>query len=298
MRYELYHDESKVNGYWHGILLVPIDKKEQLLNLLHTVRKNTRYSHPLGIKKVKNNGPIFTCANSWVQIGVAALVSKQKGSRIPLFLGERVKGKPKYEQLHELIGVKFILFREKDNLSTMSNYLDYGGKVETTFRMGLKGGLHFLGNDSDPIHIEKMHFDGYEHHNRHIDKDRIVNRLEGLRQYCTITEHDDLIDDRSSNHTQEVSQEYDDCQLLQLTDLLVGCFRTSTEGATRDIHKKLAQPVNEIVRRYAKGYTRMQNSKWANSFSISQCYLESGQWKFESIELYKENTPSQQSLFG
>ena len=24
MDYELYHDESKVDGYWHGILLVPV----------------------------------------------------------------------------------------------------------------------------------------------------------------------------------------------------------------------------------------------------------------------------------
>jgi hypothetical protein len=27
-KYEVWHDESKVGGYHHGILFVPIDKKE------------------------------------------------------------------------------------------------------------------------------------------------------------------------------------------------------------------------------------------------------------------------------
>ena len=90
MRYELYHDESKINGYWHGILLVPIDKKKLLLDLLDIVIKNIRYSHPLGIKKVKNDGIIFTCANSWVQIGVVELISKS-GLPTLLSLGKRVR---------------------------------------------------------------------------------------------------------------------------------------------------------------------------------------------------------------
>ncbi len=35
-RFELYHDESKVAGYWHGILLVPEAEKARLVGLLCT----------------------------------------------------------------------------------------------------------------------------------------------------------------------------------------------------------------------------------------------------------------------
>ena len=297
MKYELYHDESKENGYWHGILLVPVEKKSSLLELLVEARTNANYSYPLGIKKVRKPGQIYNTAESWVQIGVAALISSSKGLPIPISLAKREGGKPQYGFFRELIGAKFIAFREKDNLAKMSNCLDYGGKIETTFRMGLKGGMHFLGNDVEPISIEKMHFDGYEHQSRHIDADRIVKRLYGLRSYCSISDSDDLIDDRSSDHTRQGSQDYDDCQLLQLTDLLIGCFRSVLERSTRPIHKKLAFSIESIVQRYFEGYARMQNSRWRNSFCISQCYLDANGWNFETIEYTKENNEQQLSLF-
>jgi len=297
MKYELYHDESKEDGYWHGMLLVPIDKKQLLLKFLSKARTNADYSYPLGIKKVKRPGRIYDCAESWVQIGVAALVSASKGLPVPISLAKRIRGKLQYRFFRELMGTKFIVFREKDNLSKMSDFLDYGGKVETTFRMGLKGGLHFLGSEVVPICVEKMHFDGHEHHNRHIDSKRIVNRLYGLRPYCSISDRDDLIDDRSSDHTRSTSQDYEDCQLLQLTDLLIGCFRSILDCPTRPIHKKLAYSVESIIQRYFEGYARMQNSRWRNSFCISQCYLDSGDWNFETIEYQREDAQQQLPLF-
>ena len=39
MEYELYHDESKENGYWHGMLLVPVTKKSELVALLELASK-------------------------------------------------------------------------------------------------------------------------------------------------------------------------------------------------------------------------------------------------------------------
>jgi hypothetical protein len=287
--YELYHDESKEEGYWHGMLLVPIDKKDLLLKYLNASRLNTGYLSPIGIKKVKKHGRIYDCAESWIQLGVAALISQLKGTTVPVSLAERIRGKKQYINFRTLIGAKFIAFREKDNLSKMSEFLDYGGKVETTFRMGLKGGIHFLANENEPISIKKMHFDGYEHHKRHIDYDRIVNRLYGLRSYCSIVESGDLIDDRTSNHTRVDSQCYEDCQLLQLTDLLIGCFRSVLIKQTRKIHKELSYPVESIIRRYFAGYARMSNSRWRNSLCISQCYLHSGCWKFETFNFQKKN---------
>ena len=295
---ELYHDESKVEGYWHGILLVPIVKKQVLLQLLSQARENTAYEEPLGIKNIKNYTKRYNCADSWVQVGVAALMSRAITGSYPIFLGENVRGRKQYSQFTTGIGAKFILFKYRDNLEEMTGHSDYASKVETTFRIGLKGGLHLLGDKSDGVHIKKMHFDGHAHYCRHLSRDRIIKRLTGLRDYCSISKADDVIDERTSNHKKIECQEYNDCQILQLTDLLIGCFRIvlTPVTKTKEIHRKLAQPVKEIVNRYHQGSARMWNSRWRNSFCMSQSYLESDCWKFDGIEYIRAQEGQQLSM--
>jgi hypothetical protein len=282
MNYELYHDESKVDGFWHGILLVPADNKLRLVKFLINARNNSDYSKPLAIKRLRGKGSKYYCARAWISIGVAAMASQLGNETISYYTG--LRGDQAISRFPGIIGSKFILFHDKDNLSKMSDLLDYGGKVETTFRMGLKGGMHFLGSELEPIRIIKMHFDGYEHYRRHIDRDRIINRLNGLRSYCDIDGKDDLIDERTSNHEKECSQSYDDCQLLQLTDVLIGSFRTVLDKPTQDVHINLSAPVKSIIDRYRKGYARMQNSRWKNSFCMSQsCLNELNGWQFNNF---------------
>lgn len=296
--YELYHDESKEAGYWHGMLLVPVATKARLVDYLKQVRDHAGYDQEIGLKKVKKaRSRIYLCAHSWLQVGVAALIQNLKGRPYQLFLGRCTKGRKHYDLLEQPIKAKFILFRERDNLETMTGHQDYGSKVETTFRMGLKGGLHYLGNHSASMCIEKLHFDGYEHYQRNIDQDRIIGRLRGLREYCAIRSAPDVVDDRSSNHSKPGSQAYDDCQLLQLTDLLVGSFRTVLGGATRPLHQQFALPVKMLIDKYAEGRARMQRSRWKNSFCISQCYLEHEKWEFDVIDYGTDVGPAQQELF-
>ncbi len=171
--------------------------------------------------------------------------------------------------------------------------MDHASKVETTFRMGLKGGLHFLGGEDEPIHVERIHFDGHEHLRRHIDHQRVIGRIRGLRDYCSISTRQDLIDDRSGNHKRKESQEYDDCQLLQLTDLMVGSFRGVLTPASKPIHRRLAYPIESLVERYLKGYARMQNSRWRNSFCMSECHLAEGAWMFGNVELNRQHVGEQ-----
>ena len=52
MDYEIYHDESKEHGYWHGILLVPITSKSRIIEHLEQAREYVGYEHPLGIKSI------------------------------------------------------------------------------------------------------------------------------------------------------------------------------------------------------------------------------------------------------
>jgi hypothetical protein len=283
MDYELYHDESLVSGYWHGMLLVPARKKKEFSDLLINARNNARYFDKIGIKKVERGGHIYDCASAWTQIAVACLRSTTKGKAEPVFLGAHKNGKPQFSRVGSY-GMKFILFRERDSHKELNGYADHASKIETTFRFGLKGGMHFLGSDENPINIARIHFDGHEHYRRHLDQERIVNKIDGLRSYCSFSRREDLIDDRPSNHRGRQCQDYDDCQFLQLTDILVGCFRTSLGYRTKSVHNELARPIRNLVDKYEEGCPRMKNSRWFGSFVMSQCYLENGHWEFEGIE--------------
>lgn len=244
MDYELYHDESMVDGFWHGMLLVPQSGKKRLLDLLEKARFNTSYFEPISIKKIrKPQGKIYTCADACIHTCVASLMQKHSKDSHWIFLGETVGREKRYEKFTELIKTKFIVFRERDEHRKMTGHTDYASKVETTFRMGFKGGLHFLGSENEPIRIIKIHFDGHEHLKRKISKERIIGRLLGLRDYCKISDLEDIIDDRTGNHNKNNCQDYSDCQLLQLTDLIIGFFRTILGTSVKDFQIKIAKPV-------------------------------------------------------
>ena len=293
MEYELYHDESQEGGYWHGMLLVPVARKKQLLELLAAARENCRYNKPVGIKKVKRSGKKSDCVEAFIHIGISSLISRRDRIRNQVYLGKKEAGRRVLEILDVFIGAKFILFREVDAHMKMDGHQDHGSKVETTARMGLKGGLHLLGESASPIRVVKLHFDGHEHHRRSIDGDRIIGRMNGLREYCSINEE---IDDRPGNHEVASCQEYDDCQLLQLADTLIGAFRSGLGVCTNGHQRRFAEIVRPLVSRFNQGPARMRNSRWRNGFSLSQCQLEDGVWRFSEIPVARTED-RQASLF-
>lgn len=296
MDYELYHDESREGGYWHGMLLVPNNSKLILLELLAKARQKTGHQEFLTFKKTRGGGPGFECKRIWIHLAVLGLRSKLGKEPEYVDWGKLITSSERFEKIDKLIGLKFILFRDVDHFANMSKLLDFGGKVETTCRIGLKGGLHYLGSEEHPINITKIHFDGYLHYRRHINQDRLIGRLNGLRNYVSISSRDDLIDDRSSNPKSENSQSFEDCELLQLTDLLIGSFRSVILG-TDSIYKKIiAYPTLLLMGKLMQGYTRMSHSRWANSFCASQCFLDSDKWDFETIEIRKDEPNLQQPL--
>jgi len=291
--YDIYHDESQENGFWHGILLVPKDTRKQLLNYLETIRQKINYTSPITFKGLKQKGRRSECIRMWIEVGINALIQDLKGKEYPIvYLRQRTYSESEKRQstdfleiirIEEPLKAKFILFRERDNHKTMEStwFPDHAAKIETTFRFGLKGGLHFFFDENQPAHITSIHFDGYEHHKRHISKERVVHRLrDGLREYCRI---DDNIDDRTSNHTKKDSQDYDDCQLLQLTDLLIGAFRTALSTAKNDIQREVSCVASDLVQKWQAGPARMKNSRWFKGFCISECYLENGKWQFNNL---------------
>jgi len=284
MEYELYHDESQVDGYWHGMLLVPNGSKSQILALMGQAREHTAFLTPISFKGVRHDrGPKYDLAQSWLSVSVAALRARAGNGSTVMTLGRDAEGKLVYKGFSGAPKCKFVLFRERDAHRRMSGHLDHASKIETTFRIGLKGGLHMLGSAAAPISITKLHFDGHEHYRRHVDRERILSRLKGLRHYCSVAAGEEVIDDRSSDHRRSDAQPYDDCQLLQLTDLVVGACHTILCGG-EGRHRSLAAPVAELVAKYREGPARMANSRWKDAFCMSQCFLEDGQWCFACLE--------------
>lgn len=302
MEYNLYHDESQEAGYWHGILLVPTLTRGFLLDEMDNVRNNLKYFEPVRLKGLnKPSGKQFHCVRSWLSIGVCAIIQRLKSDPCGFQTGKIIHNSTgkrtfEYQTLKNKIGAKFILFRVKDNHTALLGFKDYGAKIETTLRMGLKGGIHLLGNEQEPIHIQSFHFDGHEHFGRHIDLNRIVKRITNLREYCSFASPL-ILDDRTPDHRDPVSQDYGDCQLLQLTDLLVGTFRTVLGESKNKIQTQVAFPVKQLVDRWQQGRGRMRNSRWFGGFSISQCYLDSDRWVFEDINLQK-GLENQSNLFS
>jgi len=295
MEYDAYHDESKEAGYWHGILFVPRPSRAKLLEHIKTIRRETNYEFPLSLKGLKSHRDCFQCSRAAVQLVVAAMMQKTKGSVQNVYVSKRMydtySQHPATEyreivQITEPLKLRFVVFRERNCLKFLDpegHFLDYGAKVETTFRMGFKGGLHLLFDENDSVTITSIHFDGYEHYRRQVDTGRIIGRLEGtLRPYCQIAKNIE-VDDRTSDHRKDYAQDYDDCQFLQLADLLVGSFRTVLADSKNEVQTEVAHPVSELVEKWRAGPARMGNSRWNGGFCISQCYLEDGKWKFSPL---------------
>jgi hypothetical protein len=289
--YDVYHDESQIAGYWHGILFVPRASRQQLLELLATVRRNTERTDPISLKQLdKTSGPFYRCISCWVQIGVSAMLQRFKGKHYAVPTGQAGRAS-EFAPLTSIIGARFILFRVVDGLNTLTLCADHPSRVETTFRMAFKGGLNLF-SSVDELRVRSLHFDGYKHYGRRLDLNRILRDMP--QDSCEISA-DISLDDASSDHRKEDSQSYDDCQLLQLTDVLVSGFRSVFGEATQEAHKLACKPLAELADKWNRGRTGFSNSRWYLGFCISEASIQDGQWQFRPIDTLKPH--EEPSLF-
>jgi hypothetical protein len=283
MDYDLYHDESKLSGYWHGMLLVPRATRQIFIDHLTAIRTNTRYDKPVELKGLnKSSGPRYRCIRGWMSLGSAALIQNFKNQSCHIYNGKDSQhaGVASFDKL---IGARFILFRVKDDHAAMIGFNSHAAKIETTFRIGFKGGVHLFSNTSkDGLVLKSFHFDGHKHYGRRVDAKRLIGRLGTLRDGVSIAS-DYTIHDESGNHCKTVHQEKDDCQFLQLTDILVGGFRTVLGESTHHVQRDVSAPLRELAEKWNDGYARMKHSRWFGGFCISECGLENGEWVFSDI---------------
>lgn len=292
MDYDLYHDESKVDGYWHGILLIPTAKREELFDILMQARSNFRFEDPLTFKGLKSKRKKYYLLRSWLSIATMSLVQYRKNRTMPYYTGKLIISNNKrtieIKDHSSIIGCKFVLFRIMDDHQNFNDewLSEYAAKVETTLRMGIKGGIHLLGATNNPIKIKSLHLDGYEHYQRNVDINRIFSRMFDLRDYCSISQ-DVYIDDKSGNHRKENCQDFIDCQFLQLTDILIGSFRTILGTSTNDIQTQVSEPIKCLAERFFEGPARMRNSRYFRGYSLSQAVVENGKWEYPQFKSQK-----------
>jgi hypothetical protein len=247
------------------------------------VRQITNCHNPVSLKNLDAlTGPTFRCVRCWLHLGIASLIQNLKGERYPIFTGEDARS-PGYDLLERVIGVRFVVLRVRDGHTPLTGYPDHASKVETTFRMAFKGGLALFSGPGDELSIHSLHFDGHEHYRRRLGRQRIIGRLGTLPARVSLQDELEL-DDRTSDHRKPACQNYDDCQLLQLADILVGGFRTVLGSATSQVHYEVCKPLLQLAQRWSQGLRRMRNSKWFNGFCISEAYIENDEWQFTKID--------------
>lgn len=305
--YDVYHDESTADGYWHGFLFVPRQNRDQLLSLLHQARcnidtfkevrfGNIRAKQKPGTRKVK-------IAKCWLSIGFTSL-QQQKLEKYPpyVFLG-RIEGEPVYRELDDLLRVKFAVFKERDAHKNCYFAHDPLRNIETTFRMGLKGGLHRLFSTTDPITIGNVYIDGDEHYyslyDRTMNPDNVVGRIRNeSRDYVNLLDDTFIIPQRSNSYKIKPEQSAENSELLQLCDLLLGAVRINcVPNQSPDIRLEITSQYRNLLQYDLENYARMQESRFFNGFTFGETWIDGGEWQFGSLNVYDDSTPpSQPSL--
>ncbi len=294
--YDIYHDESQEESYWHGFLFVPRTNRQYLLSLLAESRKNINWQKSISFKEIGNRqgfgSPKAQLIFSWITIGIAAL-QQQKFQKLPVAFS---LGGTEYRARIALpIGCKFVVFKEKDKHEKMFYGLSTLTCIEITFRMGIKGGVHKLFNDDNPIIIGNVFIDGDEHYirrfGRSFDVDRSLRRFAiEKRKYVDFTQDAKLIPQRSNHEKIEPQQDINDSYLLQLCDILLGGVRHHSYCPNSQKFKhRISLPCRELLKRAPHKNFITKHSRFLNGFSLSEAWIDSGgAWNFTSLALGRD----------
>jgi hypothetical protein len=305
--FDIYHDESIEDAYWHGILLVPRSSRHALLDLLNQSREQNDYHHKLSFKDIprsaKSNHAIPLTAKSWTTIGVAALQQQKFGKYQPnVFVGMNPrKGKPaKYLGLEKLLKCKYAIFRERDKHRKMDS--DPLASIEITFKIALKGALHYLFDNVSPITIGNIYIDGDEHYRglygRTLDGRKILDKLRReAREYLIIPPDSQIIPHQSDHRKVADSLDQQNSHLLQLCDILLGGIRFHAYCPDRKhIRYKISEPCKGLLMRDRSNFARMKQSRFFCGFSLSEAWLENNEWCFRQIEIKDTSGDANQQL--
>lgn len=286
--YEIWHDESKKDGYYSGILLVPTNKKPQLVDLLKRIRREHGRACDADIKFagclrkpvfgriVKNHLDLFSHI---IQTNVKERTQFFNRSGIAVYKRDFSP----FLEVGDSFGCRFGLLKARSLENTLDYFKSYRKKVETVFRFVMKGCCHSMFDDRSPIRLEKLYFDGEEQYEGEIDLTRLVKG--DWRSYCDVKENMPI-------DARLMKDRHDETKLIMnFVDNVVGAWRALL-NYEKDPNKVLysLRPIYERLRE--KKIFKNPNSKWYKSISLSEFCIENGDIRFPDIF----RNPDQQPL--
>jgi len=304
--YDIYHDESKEEAYWHGFYFVPRTNRDYLLTLLNEARENTNYFFQIHYQKIRRrtkcNNIKAIVINSWTTIGVSSL-QQQKLYKIPSFvyMGRIPKKiKPIYKKLEDLIKCRFAVFKEKDKHQKMFFKYDNLRNIEITFKMALKGALHKLFSNDDPVTIGNIFIDGDEQYigeyGRNLNTTEIIKKLQlEKREYVDFLDNSEIIPQKSSHQKLKSGHSAEDSHLLQLCDILIGGVRFHSYCPDTNITKyRISEPCRNLLKHDQDNIARMKESRYFNGFLLDEAWIEDDEWRFNQLNVASSNNKSRQ----
>ncbi len=296
--YDIYHDESKEEAYWHGFLFVPRVQREYLLSLLQQARDGAGWQKVISYKDISKemgkNSPRVQLVESWLTIAVASLQQQKFHKKTQFFIWKNHK-KNWFPCLENPIKCKFVVFKERDNHKKMFKGLDKMKKIEITMRMGLLGGIHFLFDINNPLKIGNLVIDKFGNGEdlRRMIKNLADYIIKKKRKYVSFIQGAKIIPQNSDHEKIFSYQKKDDSHLLQLCDILLGAVRfISYNPDISHIKYKISRSVKDLLQ---KNPFEMRKSRFAKGFSLTEAWIENGEWKFDRLKL-KENSVHQLPL--
>lgn len=291
MEYDIYHDESKEDAYWHCFLFIPKENRELILDELKDVRSKIKWNiHFSEMNSKKVWAKIHWC-RSLLSILSSSFQQSDKWKMESFFKFNNTLYCPiswrkfsEYWEFKESPKVKIAIFHQKNNHEDMS-FWDELSKIETTFRMWLQWAKHFLFNDNNKIIIDGVYIDWFEHYKitawRDFDIERIKRKLlENSREY---------VDFKDSFHILDWKTNEDNKLFLDVIDLFLWTFRLNyliekwEKNINEDNRYILYSSIKWIIDKLSDWFVRMKNSRFDKCWNFSSWYIEQWSWKFENI---------------
>lgn len=277
-KYEVWHDEKKNDGFYHGILFVPINKKSEIIDYLKVIRKKYNYTDSQTIKYCQSikKPKLLKLISNHISLFSHISQSNCKDKTDIFNLSGANKHNKNYEPYLTIIGnfdCKFGLLKIDENLKCF-NHCDYSKKVEVTYRFIFKSCCHSMFNELNPILISKLYFDGQEHHKNGYD---LKNLIKGdLRDYVTIKQGN-IIDARTRKERDSESG-----MMIDFVDNIIGAFHSLINGNNNNNHITL--PIADIYKNIKDDLLfKNKNSRWYKSITCSKCDVINDEIKFPNL---------------
>lgn len=293
--YEIYYDEIKEDGYWHGIFFVPVGSNNDLCQCLEDAGRDYPFNCRLHFSNCGKNDPEDSMrtllTESYISIGCASLQS-QKFEKYP------AKAKVgRHPKIINPICAKFAVYRVSPAAIKACN----GNRnliITQTLKSALKGALHYLFPIEENIMINRIFFEGTELQG--IDEEKIMANLQKQVRSNVKKLPDNFITQSSDHNSLSENQEKKDSRILQLCDSMVGATRFCVVCDSIDhIRSKITKPIKGILGYADESLTRMKESRYFRGFSLSEADTDGDNWEFTNLKIKGNTNPiEQKNLFS